>query len=77
MRKARVRVPACEGVMREGALTRGAGNGTNAEWSEKSATDFPPLQEGDLRKRGSDERNKGRIEKKSPCFCFSLREIEK
>ena len=70
MRKARVRVPACEGVMREGALTRGAGNGTNAEWSEKSATDFPPLQEGDLRKRGSDERNKGRIEKKVPVFLF-------
>ena len=28
-------------------------------------------------KEESDERNKGQFEKKSPCFCFSVREIEK
>ena len=77
MRKARVRVPACEGVMREGAPNWGPGIGTNAEWSEKAATYFSPEQEGGRRKRGSDEKNKEQFEKKSPCFCFPIRKIEK
>ena len=33
-------------------------------------------REGNEKEEG-DERNKGKIEKKSPCFCFSVREIEK
>jgi hypothetical protein len=33
-------------------------------------------REGNEKEEG-DERNKEQFEKKSPCFCFSIRKIEK
>ena len=51
-------------VMREGAQ------------AEASMTNVRSMGEGN-EKEGRDEINKGQIEKKSPCFCFSLRGVEK
>ena len=44
--------------------------------AEASKTNVRSMGEGNEKDEGN-ERNKGQIEKKFPCFCFSLREIEK
>ncbi len=64
MRKARVRVPACEGVMREGVQ------------AEASMKNVRSMGEGN-EKEESDERKKGQIEKKPPCFCPFVYKVEK
>lgn len=63
MRKARVRVP---------PRVRHARGGTQLGAGDEGAKQG----EGNEKEEG-DERNKGQFEKKSPCFCFSVREIEK
>ena len=53
-----------ECVMREGHPTGGRRRMRKAR------------REGNEKEEG-DEKNKEQVEKKSPCFCFSIRKIEK